>query len=56
MTVTEYAEKAGVTEGTARQQLKDLFLRVGVSRQVDLVRAVLRSLAPLSLPDSQSEC
>ena len=54
MTVTEYAEKAGVTEGTARQQLKDLFLRVGVSRQVDLVRAVLRSVAPLSLSDSQS--
>ena len=50
-TVVEYAAEAGVTEGTARQQLKDLLARGGVRRQADLVRILQRSVAALSLPE-----
>jgi PAS domain-containing protein len=53
-TVADYSADVGVTQGTTRQQLKDLFVRVGVSRQADLVRIVLRSVAALALPDSLS--
>lgn len=50
-TVVEYAADAGVTEGTARQQLKELLARGGVRRQADLIRVLQRSVAALSLPD-----
>lgn len=54
-TVVEYAAEAGVTEGTARQQLKELLARSGVRRQADLVRIVQRSVAALEIPDSLSD-
>ena len=47
-TLSDYADEAGVTEGTARQQLKELFLRTGTSRQTELVRVILSSVAGLA--------
>jgi transcription initiation factor TFIIIB Brf1 subunit/transcription initiation factor TFIIB len=49
-TIRDYAIEAGVTEGTARQQLKELFLRTETSRQADLVRVMLASVATLLRP------
>jgi DNA-binding CsgD family transcriptional regulator len=43
--VSEYAEMAGVSQGTIRQLLKQLFERTGVRRQSELVRLVLSSVA-----------
>lgn len=53
-TIAEYADETGLSEGTARQQLKELLARGGVRRQADLVRILLRSVAALALPDSIS--
>jgi len=47
-TVAEYAAEAGVTEGTARQQVKELLARGGVRRQADLIRILQRSVAALA--------
>ncbi len=47
-TLREYADEARVTEGTARQQLKELFVRTGTSRQAELVRVILSSVAGLA--------
>jgi PAS domain-containing protein len=44
-TVGEYAEAHGVTAGTARNQLKELFARTGTSRQAELVALILSSPA-----------
>ncbi len=41
------AETFGVTEGTARQQLKSIFHKVGVSRQSELIRIVGLALGGL---------
>jgi DNA-binding CsgD family transcriptional regulator len=49
-TIVDYADDAGLTEGTARQQLKDLLTRAGVRRQADLVRVLLSSVAALIVP------
>lgn len=46
-TVAEQAEKAGVTQGTARNQLKELFARTGTQRQAELVRVLLSGVAQL---------
>ena len=48
-TLTDYADRAHVTEGTVRQQVKDLLARTGTHRQSDLVRLVLSSLAQLEI-------
>lgn len=39
-TVKEAANTFGISEGTARQQLKAIFRKVGVSRQAELIRAI----------------
>lgn len=44
-TVSEYADAVGITVGTARWQLKELFARTGTSRQAELVRLLLTSVA-----------
>ena len=43
-TIAEYAEEARVTQGTARQQLKELFARTQTRRQAELVRILLRGV------------
>lgn len=49
-----YADEAHVTVGTARAQLKEVFARTNTSRQADLVRALLTSVAALA-PDEPHE-
>lgn len=44
-TVSEYAARRGITTGTARIQLKQLFGKTGTGRQADLVRLILHSLS-----------
>ena len=39
------AEACGITKATARSYLKQIFLKVGVSRQAELVKTVLSSVA-----------
>jgi DNA-binding CsgD family transcriptional regulator/PAS domain-containing protein len=46
-TIAEYAESSAITEGTARWHLKQLFVRTGTSRQAELVRLLLASVAAL---------
>ena len=46
-TLAEYAAAAGVTTGTARQQMKELLVRMGARRQPDLIRIALTSVAQL---------
>ncbi|CAM4129742.1 helix-turn-helix transcriptional regulator [Kerstersia similis] len=45
MTVEQYAQKRGVTVGTARYQLNQVLVKSGARRQADLVRRVLNSAA-----------
>lgn len=42
-TLAGYAARRGITEGTVRIQLKQLFGKTGTSRQADLVRLLLQS-------------
>jgi DNA-binding CsgD family transcriptional regulator len=44
-TLSDYAARRGITTGTARIQLKQLFGKTGTGRQADLVRLVLHSLS-----------
>jgi len=44
-TVSTYAARRGITTGTARIQLKQLFGKTGTGRQADLVRLMLHSLS-----------
>jgi DNA-binding CsgD family transcriptional regulator len=46
-TLAEHAEEAGITQGTARWHLKELFARTGTSRQAELVRLLLGGIAQL---------
>ena len=46
-TLAEHAEEVGITQGTARWHLKELFARTGTSRQAELVRLMLGGIAPL---------
>jgi DNA-binding CsgD family transcriptional regulator len=39
-TMADYAEHVGVTMNTAKTQMRQVFLKVGVNRQADLIRAV----------------
>lgn len=47
-TLSDAAAKLDVTEGTARIYAKRIFAKTGVSRQADLVRLVLNSVASLA--------
>jgi len=47
LTLTEAAREAGLTESTVRSYSKKIFAKLGVSRQTDLVRLILRSVAML---------
>jgi DNA-binding CsgD family transcriptional regulator len=47
LTLRECAEHMGITENTARTYSKQVFSKIGVSRQVDLVRKMLLSLMML---------
>lgn len=47
-TLTEAAEKLDVTENTIRGYAKSIFAKTGVSRQADLVRLILKSVASLA--------
>jgi len=47
MTLIQAAKKLSVTEHTARSQLKTMFIKTGVARQVELVRLILTSVALL---------
>ncbi len=44
--VKEAALALGITEGSARQYLKEIFRKTGARRQADLVRIVHHALAP----------
>ena len=44
LTVKDAAERLGITEGTARQYIKRIYVRSGVRRQPDLIRHVGRAL------------
>jgi DNA-binding CsgD family transcriptional regulator len=48
-TIAEYAGEARVTQGTARQQLKELFARTQTRRQAELVRILLRGVGQFRL-------
>ena len=45
MTMDEAAAECGVTKSSARTYLKNIFSKLGVSRQAELVRTILVSLA-----------
>ncbi|UUX50074.1 response regulator [Nisaea acidiphila] len=45
ISLDEAAAECGITKSSARTYLKNIFLKVGVSRQAELVRTVLTSLA-----------
>jgi DNA-binding CsgD family transcriptional regulator/PAS domain-containing protein len=47
MTLAEAAAETGLTESTVRSYSKRIFSKVGVSRQADLIRLILRSVAML---------
>lgn len=47
LTLAEAAREAGLTESTVRSYSKRIFAKLGVSRQTDLVRLILRSVAML---------
>ncbi len=50
--LSEYADGAGITVGTARIHLKNVLGKTGFHRQIDLVRSVVSgSLAMVSLDD-----
>lgn len=44
--IDEAAEECGLTRSSARTYLKNIFAKVGVSRQAELVRTILVSIAP----------
>jgi DNA-binding CsgD family transcriptional regulator len=39
-TMADYADAVGITMNTAKTQMRQIFLKVGVNRQADLIRAV----------------
>lgn len=47
MSLSEAAREAGLTESTVRSYCKRIFAKVGVNRQAELVRLILRSVAML---------
>jgi DNA-binding CsgD family transcriptional regulator len=55
LSLAEIAERFGVARGTVKNQLKEVFAKVGVRRQAELVRAVSR-LTPLSDDERGGMC
>jgi DNA-binding CsgD family transcriptional regulator len=53
-TLTDAAETLGLSRNTVHSQLASVFRKTGTSRQSDLVRVVLRALAPVRGPDDSS--
>lgn len=51
LTITEAAAEIGLTESSARTYSKRIFAKTGTSRQAELVRLVLRSVAPLGVQE-----
>lgn len=47
LSLAEVSEAQGISQHTARAQLKSIFAKTGVSRQAELVRLVLKSVASL---------
>ena len=47
LSLAEAAEKLELTENTVRSYCKTILSKTGVSRQADLVRLILRSVAVL---------
>ncbi len=47
LSLVEAARVSGITVGTARNYLKRVFLKTGVSRQAELVRLVLNRVSPV---------
>jgi DNA-binding CsgD family transcriptional regulator len=54
-TLAEHADEAQITVGTARTQLKELFARTSTSRQAELVRVLLTSVAALREPEGDAQ-
>lgn len=50
LSLVEAAERMYVSEGSARSYCKRVFAKTGVNRQAELVRLVLKSVAPLACP------
>jgi len=48
LSLAEVAQAQGITQNTARVQLKSVFAKTGASRQAELVRLVLKSVASLA--------
>jgi DNA-binding CsgD family transcriptional regulator len=49
----EAAADMGVTESSIRTYSKRIFAKTGISRQTELVRLILKSVAPLAASRSQ---
>ena len=47
LSLAEVSEAQNISQHTARAQLKSIFAKTGVSRQAELVRLVLKSVASL---------
>jgi len=43
--VKQAAGKLGITEGSARQYLRRIFIKTGTNRQIDLIREIARTMA-----------
>jgi DNA-binding CsgD family transcriptional regulator len=52
MSLAEAAAALAISEGSARTYSKRIFAKTGVSRQAELVRLVLKSVAALAVPRS----
>lgn len=48
LSLADVSEEQGISQHTARAQLKSIFAKTGVSRQAELVRLVLKSAASLA--------
>jgi DNA-binding CsgD family transcriptional regulator len=51
LTLAAAAQKAGISESSARSYLKRIFAKIGINRQSELVALILKSMAVLALPD-----
>ncbi len=47
LSLAQVSSAQGISQHTARAQLKSIFAKTGVSRQAELVRLVLKSVASL---------
>lgn len=53
MTLQDYAERRGISVGTARIQLKSIFSKTGAGRQSDLIRLLYASVSARTLIEHQ---